>query len=133
MELVGTVVRGSGRASTLGFPTANVRLASELLPPRGVYQVWLTHGGRRFRGLMNLGLRPTFLPSSSSETDGSAPLVCEVHLVGFRGDLYGRPVAVTVVKRLRAEKRFENPQDLIRQIRRDLLHACLRPDSRRGR
>ena len=121
VELSGVVVRGEGRATHLGFPTANVRLVSELLPPRGVYRVWLDHAGRRFHGLMNLGVRPTFM----TEADGSAPLVCEVHLVGFHATLYGRPVTVAVLKRLRAEKRFESPQDLVRQIRRDLHRARL--------
>ena len=64
-QLYGTVVRGEGRARQLGFPTANVRLARDLVqPPHGVYRVWLDVAGRRYQGLMNLGIRPTFLRPS---------------------------------------------------------------------
>ncbi len=67
---------------------------------------------------MNLGIRPTF---------GGGPLVCEIHLIGFRGDLYGRPVTIACLQRLRAERRFPNPQALIQQIQRDLRQARLAP------
>lgn len=117
-ELHGTVVHGAGLARRLGFPTANVRLTSQLLPPHGVYRVWLEHAGRRYQGLMNLGVRPTFLPRQWR--GGSGPLVCEVHLVGFNGTLYGQPVTIALLKRLRAERRFDSPDDLVQQIRRDL-------------
>jgi len=118
VELSGTVVSGEGRARRLGFPTANVRLTPTVLPPRGVYRVWLEHRGRRIPGVMNLGIRPTF---------GGGPLVCEIHLIGFRGDLYGRPVTIACLQRLRAERRFPNPQALIQQIQRDLRQARLAP------
>jgi len=170
-ELCGTVVRGQARARTFGFPTANVRLTNALLPPRGVYTVLLSAEGgcasgaesaclpsgsrgrqarRRWPGIMNLGLRPTFLPRTnfprrygyenrhvSSTTrlstdlrlgrklvrGGPGPLVCEVHLLGFNGNLYGRKVAIGLLKRLRAERQFASPQALIRQITRDVAHA----------
>ena len=117
IELAGTVVRGDRRARRLGFPTANVRLTGTLLPARGVYHVWLEHGGHRREGLMNLGVRPTF---------GKSALTCEVHLTGFRGSLYGRSVRIFVMERLRPERRFHTPEALARQIRRDLAHAGLR-------
>ena len=120
-QLSGRVVRGEGRARQLGFPTANLRLKDAWLPPRGVYHVRLERAGRPLHGLMNLGVRPTFL----AQTDGSAPLVCEVHLVGFRRNLYGRPMTIAVLKRLRAEKRFETSEALVRQIRQDLRRAHL--------
>jgi riboflavin kinase/FMN adenylyltransferase len=127
VELYGTVVHGQGRARRLGFPTANVRLTSQLLPPRGVYHVWLMHAGRRVDGLMNLGVRPTFLPArmTKGQAGGLGPLVCEVHLVGFNGTLYGQPVIIGLLKRLRDEQRFDSPQELITQIRRDFIRARL--------
>ena len=115
-ELTGKVVHGSGRGHQLGFPTANVRLVPTLMPPRGVYTVWLHHAARRWNGLMNLGTRPTF---------GKGPLVCEVYLPRFRGQLYGRLVTIGLLTRLRGEHRFRTPQALVRQIQRDLLHARL--------
>ncbi len=120
-QLAGVVVRGDRRARQLGFPTANLRVSNELLPPRGVYQVRLEAGGRCHEGLMNLGVRPTFAPPPSALRP--QPLVCEVHLVGFRGNLYGRSVTVHLLRRLRGERRFESAQALIRQIRRDLLRV----------
>lgn len=114
-ELSGVVVRGAGRATQLGFPTANIRLAPTLQPPRGVYHVGVVVGRRRYDGLMNLGVRPTFLPASRS-----AGLVCEVHLPTFQGTLYGQSVRIELHRYLRDERRFPNPQALIRQIRRDL-------------
>ncbi len=117
LALSGVVVRGTGRARQLGYPTANVQLnQSQLLPPHGVYRVWLECAGRRFPGLMNLGTRPTF---------GPGPLVCEVHLMGFSGSLYGKPVTLAVLSRLRAERRFESPGQLAHQIREDLAKAHL--------
>ena len=116
VQLWGTVIKGAGRGRTLGFPTANLRLTGTLVPPRGVYHVRLTTARHTYQGLMNLGTRPTF---------GHGPLTCEVHVVGFRGTLYGKSVALTLVKRLRDERTFQSPQALTRQIQRDLVRAHL--------
>lgn len=114
--LYGDVVRGAGRGRTLGIPTANLRLTSQTLPPRGVYAVHLQdlRRPRQWRGVMNLGVRPTF---------GSGPLVCEVHVLGFSGSLLGCSMAVSLIARLRAERRFPTPAALIRQVRRDAMRA----------
>lgn len=122
--LYGTVVRGVGRGHRIGFPTANVRLTSHVLPPRGVYAV-LTHAmparlssatsrWRPWRGVMNLGVRPTF---------GHGPLTCEVHLLDFSGNLHGRPLCLSLLARLRGERRFPTPEALSRQIQRDVARA----------
>ena len=113
-RLYGTVVRGAGRGRRLGFPTANLRLIPQVTPPRGVYAVIVEASGRRRRGVMNLGTRPTF---------GRGPVVCEVHLLGFSGMLLGRAVRVALLTRLRGERRFASPQALSRQVRRDILRA----------
>ncbi len=115
-ELSGVVVRGSGRATRLGFPTANVRLDNTLHPPHGVYHVQMAWSRRRANGLMNIGTRPTF---------GTGPVVCEVHLPRFRGRLYGQRVRMACLARLRDERRFATPHALAAQIRRDLLRAGL--------
>ncbi|MBI3087442.1 MAG: riboflavin biosynthesis protein RibF [Candidatus Omnitrophica bacterium] len=126
VELFGTVVRGERRGRLLGFPTANVRLVNTLLPPAGVYHVRLRQAGRWSRGLMNLGVRPTFLKRGQTpQDDPFLSLVCEVHLVGFRGNLYGSSVRLELLQRLRAERRFGSPAALVRQIRRDLARARL--------
>lgn len=133
VQLYGTVVRGEGRARQLGFPTANVRLAQEVVqPPHGVYRVWLDVAGRRYQGLMNLGIRPTFLPTPrralgrpSGRRNGSTPVVCEVHLANFRGNLYGRFVTIALLEWVRPEQRFAGPDELAQQIRQDLRRAHL--------
>ena len=98
--LYGTVVRGAGRGRRLGCPTANLRLIPQVMPPRGVYAVIVEAASRRWRGVMNLGVRPTF---------GRGPLTCEVHLFDFSGSLLGRSVTVALVARLRGERRFATP------------------------
>lgn len=119
-QLAGLVVRGDRRARRLGFPTANLRLSNELLPPRGVYHVQLELGGRCHTGVMNLGVRPTFGPQAALRHHR---VVCEVHLIGFRGNVYGRSVTVHLLRRLRPERRFAGAKALARQIRRDVLRV----------
>ena len=114
--LYGVVVRGVGRGRRLGFPTANIRLIPQALPPQGVYAVTVRARGshREWPGVMNLGVRPTF---------GPGPLVCEAHMLGFAGTLIGRAMTVSLLARLRNERRFPSPQALARQIRRDRSRA----------
>ena len=114
--LYGVVVPGAGRGRRLGFPTANLRMLSDVLPPRGVYAVLVRRldGPGAWRGVMNLGVRPTFGPGS---------LVCEVHLLNFSGALRGRRVALLLLARLRNEHCFSSPRSLVRQIRQDLRRA----------
>ncbi|MBI4322831.1 MAG: riboflavin biosynthesis protein RibF [Candidatus Omnitrophica bacterium] len=131
-QLYGTVVRGEGRARQLGFPTANVRLVHGLVqPPHGVYRVWLALAGRRYQGLMNLGIRPTFLSRrAASRRNGPIPVVCEVHLPGFRGNLYGQSVTIALLAWVRPERRFAGPEALAQQIRQDLRRTHLLPARR---
>ncbi|MBI2495430.1 MAG: riboflavin biosynthesis protein RibF [Candidatus Omnitrophica bacterium] len=114
--LYGVVVPGRGRGRRMGFPTANIRLIPQVLPPRGVYAVAVrSEDGRHvWRGVMNLGVRPTF---------GPGPMVCEVHLLRFVGTLLGRPISVSVLARLRAERCFPSWQALGQQVRRDIARA----------
>jgi len=112
--LYGTVIRGVGRGRGLGFPTANLRLNPQVVPPQGVYAVVVHSGPRRWPGVMNLGTRPTF---------GPGPVVCEVHLLGFSGSLRGRFIAVELLARLRGERCFFSPRALSRQVRRDTTRA----------
>ncbi len=112
----GEVVRGRGRGRGLGFPTANVKTDSEILPARGVYVCHLHIPGRE-RGIWavgNLGHNPTF---------GHQELGLEVHALSEPGDLLGRQVAVGFLQRLRAEVHFPDPRALAEQIRRDVDQA----------
>lgn len=108
----GRVVRGERVGRRLGFPTANVKVPSSARPPRGVWKVLVkgTTVGERL-GACNVGVRPTL---------GGVRLVVEVHIPGFRGDLYGRTLALTFLSRIRAERRFPSLAALKAQIRKDV-------------
>jgi riboflavin kinase/FMN adenylyltransferase len=120
----GRVVEGDRRGRTLGFPTANVEPENEVLPQAGVYaghvrllDAGSPAAGARWPGVANLGRRPTFAGSSSDR------LVCEVHLLDFSGDLYGRRVELAFERRLRAERRFPDAEALRAQIAADAAEA----------
>lgn len=121
---VGKVVEGDKRGREIGFPTANLATDGAMLPPNGVYAAWATLSGEEGRvpAVVNIGVRPTF----NAEADEDAPLpppTVEAHLLGFNGDLYGKPLAVDFVERIRPETRFESVQLLKRQIARDVREA----------
>ncbi len=110
----GEVVHGANRGRTIGFPTANLHTANEVLPAFGVYAVHAYIGGRRFQGVASIGIRPTF---------DAGPVSIEVYLFGFEGELYGRQMELQFVKRLRGEEKFPDVDSLVRQIRKDVEQA----------
>ncbi|HET7598846.1 MAG TPA: bifunctional riboflavin kinase/FAD synthetase [Gemmatimonadales bacterium] len=112
----GRVVPGERRGRLIGVPTINLGEvgASKLLPPDGVYAVWVEWRGGRFGGMMNQGPKPTF-------ADGRRSL--EAHLFGFEGDLYGEWVRVEWVERLRDVRRFAGVEQLRAQLQRDRARA----------
>ncbi len=121
-SLRGVVERGAGRGRTIGVPTINLTSPDprKLLPPDGVYAVWVElpgkgEGGRaRYGGMMNQGSRPTF---------GVQARGLEIHLFDFTGDLYGETVVVQWVRRLRDTQTFPSRQALVDQIERDAVAA----------
>jgi riboflavin kinase/FMN adenylyltransferase len=114
-DLDGVVVAGAGRGRTIGVPTANVETTNELRPAAGVYAVKARLAdGRWLGGAANLGVKPTF---------GGGEVTLEVHLFDFSGDLYGQPMRVQFLERLRAEQRFGSAAELVGQIARDLEAA----------
>ncbi len=110
----GAVVRGFQRGSGIGFPTANVSPGKELLPPEGVYAVYVEWSGARHPAVANIGFNPTFANESLS---------LEIHLLDFRGDLYGSSLNILFVRRLREERKFESPEKLAEQIGKDVDRA----------
>lgn len=114
-EVLGTVVPGRKRGGALlGFPTANIRMSSQTSPGLGVYAVEADVGGKTYGGAANLGYNPTF---------GDTDLSLEVFLFDFSGDIYGQPITVRLLERLRSEQRFPSLEDLIAQIRLDVQQA----------
>ena len=113
-SLYGEVVHGDHLGRQLGFPTANLDIATQALPPYGVYIVHLiSHQNRP--GIANLGVRPT--------VDGKHALRFEVHLLDWEGDLYGQVAEATLLHQLRPEKRFAGLPELRDQIDHDLTQA----------
>ena len=141
LDLDGRVVRGAGRGRTLGWPTANVRTEPlQLLPAIGVYavraRVVLTPASLSDEGELtparlgpavpsaaNLGVNPTFRESGVSALGLRPPLLLEVHLIDWSGDLYGRTLRVEFVTRLRDERRFPGLDALKAQITADVAQA----------
>jgi riboflavin kinase/FMN adenylyltransferase len=118
-SLPGEVVRGVGRGRQLGIPTANLHIQEErAYPGSGVYAGTVDYAGERWPAVTNIGVRPTF------ENEPAQPTI-ETHLLDFNGDLYGKKIRVGFVQRLRAEQRFDSPEDLIAQIEDDIQRARL--------
>lgn len=112
--LEGTVIEGDGRGHQLGWPTANLALASELPPAPGVYvaeAIGADDDGRP--AAVNVGVRPTVDPHRTDP-------VVEAHLLDFQGDLYGRRLELRLLRRLRGEEKFADLDALKAQIGRDV-------------
>jgi riboflavin kinase / FMN adenylyltransferase len=118
--LRGEVVVGDKRGRSIGFPTANVLPDTDaVIPARGVYAGFVRFGEREYAACTNVGVAPTF---------GRTESWVEAYLLDFEGDLYGRVVDVSFVKRIREERRFSGVDELTRQIRRDVEEARIIAD-----
>ncbi len=111
--LKGLVIHGDKKGRTIGFPTANIRLHEprKVIPQHGVYVVVVEYAGKRYKGMMNIGVRPTVtdLPE----------LRLEVHILEFDEDIYGKMLNLHFVKRIRNEKKFSSFSDLKQQLEVD--------------
>jgi FAD synthase len=115
LVLEGVVGRGDRRGRELGFPTANVEVPpTTSLPEDGVYAGWFERpDGSRYVAAISVGMRPTYYSE-----DGRR--LVEAYLLGFAGDLYGERVRVIVGARVRGQVRFDNSEQLIEQMQRDV-------------
>ena len=116
--LDGEVVRGEGRGRTIGVPTANVAVdPARAMPADGVYACRATApGADPVPAVVNIGWRPTF--------DGTTRTV-EAHLlVDGEPDLYGQRLELAFHARVRGEKRFDGPEQLVARIREDITEAA---------
>ncbi|HET6527999.1 MAG TPA: bifunctional riboflavin kinase/FAD synthetase [Balneolaceae bacterium] len=116
-RLNGTVVHGDKRGKKIGFPTANIKPehSKKIIPKDGVYAVKMRVNDEWYKGMMNIGHRPTF--------EGKVRAL-EVHLFDFSEDIYGEEVQVRFFNRIRNEKKFDGI---------DALKAQLEDDERRAR
>ena len=110
--VTGEVVNGNHFGRQMDFPTANQQLCgSFVLPKFGVYASYAELDGKIYRGVTNIGVKPT--------VESSGIPLAETHFPGYSGDLYGRVIVVRLVDFIRPEMRFENTQMLRRQIKSD--------------
>jgi riboflavin kinase/FMN adenylyltransferase len=110
-EVEGTVVTGDARGGTLGFPTANLRVAQDLLvPANGIY----AGAAEGRRAAVSIGTNPHY---------GGHERRVEAHLLDFNGDLYGKRLVLQLWRRLREEAAFDSEAALVEQISRDVEQA----------
>ncbi|MHB9090657.1 MAG: bifunctional riboflavin kinase/FAD synthetase [Chloroflexota bacterium] len=113
--LEGIVAVGDRRGRTLGFPTANLPLAPERVAmANGVYVVRAHSQGRALPAVASIGVRPTF---------GLNERGLEVFIMDFADDLYGQPLRVEFLRRLRPELQFDSIDALVAQMQRDVADA----------
>ena len=114
--LYGVVVAGNRMGRTIGFPTANMQLYEplKLVPLNGVYAVEVEVLGRQFRGMCNIGMRPTV---------GGTARTIETHILDFDEDIYGLPLRIRFLRRIRDERKFPSLDALREQLLQD-RDAC---------
>lgn len=110
-RISGTVVHGREIGHSLGFPTANISTANELLPPDGVYAVMAQIDGQLVKGACNIGCNLTF---------GAKMRTIEVFLLDYSGQIYDHRIEVNFVQRLRSVQKFPDVAALKRAISQDV-------------
>lgn len=112
-RLHGEVISGYQEGRKIGFPTANLcpSCSDKLIPADGVYAVRVVVNRNNYLGMLNIGYRPTM-------NNGQERSI-EVHILNFKGDLYGKDIMVEFVHRLRDERTFANLDELTEQLRKD--------------
>lgn len=117
MTITGEVVGGKHLGSTLGFPTANVKLSKEVASSIacGVYAARVTIGNACYDGIANVGNHPT--------VGEAIEALLEVHIFDFDKDIYGEKIEVDLLSFIRAEKKFNNVEELKKAIKNDISVA----------
>ena len=115
VSVLGTVVKGRKIGRRLGFPTANINPHHEAIPPGGVYAVDAKVRGKKYMGVLNIGIRPTF--------DLKKEPSIELYIFKFKRDIYGKDVEVIFRYKIRDEKRFASSEALKDQIKKDIIRA----------
>jgi len=110
----GKVVEGKGRGVTLGIRTANLKTDNELLPKEGVYACQARIGRKTYCAVTNIGMNPTF---------GGETLSIEAHLLDFNKDIYNKALRLYFLDRIRDERPFASPEELVQQIQKDIKAA----------
>lgn len=116
-SLSGVVVAGNRIGRTLGFPTANMELYDPLkaVPGNGVYQVDVSVCGNSYRGVCNIGVRPTI--------GSGGTRVIETHILNFNEDIYGLDIRISFLRYIRPERKFDSLEELKLRLQKDILAA----------
>ena len=109
----GTVTDGHKIGRKIGFPTANIipSCPEKLIPANGVYAVHVPIGDIVYKGMLNIGNRPTMNNGSN--------ISIEVHIINFNGDIYHHPLRIEFISRIREEIKFASMEELIEQLEKD--------------
>jgi riboflavin kinase/FMN adenylyltransferase len=116
--LNGVVVNGNKKGRTIGFPTANLKIedSTKLLPGNGVYAVKINHIGDSYKGMLNIGFKPTIGENKE--------ISIEVNIFDFTGDdLYEQNLKIELIDFIRDEKKFASMEDLKQQLEKDRVRA----------
>jgi riboflavin kinase/FMN adenylyltransferase len=109
-SLLGQVIPGEGIAQgKLGFPTANLEVNNEIIPPSGVYAGFIKIGQQIYKSIINIGYSPTFHTKP-------APTKVEAHIFDFSGNLYQQEIEFEFIDFIRPEKKFPTKTHLIKEI-----------------
>lgn len=113
-RLQGKVVKGNQLGRKLGFPTANIEIENKhkLIPAKGVYAIRAKLGEEEFPGMLNIGVRPTINEESNE-------LSVEAHLFDFKEEIYGSELSLSLMHRIRDEKKFSSLEDLMKEMKKD--------------
>lgn len=116
-SVLGTVQPGNRLGRRLGYATANLRMAHDIMPPHGIYAAYGLIGRELREGVVSYGVRPTV------HRGRGAPAVFEFHVFDFAGDLYGRELEVFLVRKLREELTFSSLEALCTRIDQDIVET----------
>jgi riboflavin kinase/FMN adenylyltransferase len=112
-SFTGEVIEGQKIGRTIGFPTANLEIKekNKLLPPYGIYAVWVWFEGKKYNGMLYRGNRPVLKEHEN--------ITIEVNILDFNQNIYGKKLTVELVKRIREDRNFESLEELVVQIADD--------------
>ena len=117
-QLSGKVIEGKQLGRKLGFPTANIETLDDhkLVPGDGVYAVFVQAGGKIYKGMLNIGIRPTVNYNADHKS-------IEVHIFDFESDIYNSEITIYFVSKIRNEQKFSGIVELHEQLVKDRILA----------
>lgn len=113
-KIEGKVVKGERIGQVIGYPTINIVTSNELLPSNGVYLTYVVYNDVLYPSITNIGFKPTF---------GGRNKTIETYIIDFNKSLYNEQLQLCFVKRIRDEKKFDSPKELVQQIIKDVNYA----------